>query len=127
MTIVSPATTRVDVNCRLGDTFTLVLPVLDSSTPPEPVTVDGWTVHAQIRHVAGDELLYEWHTTPTGAQGTATAAGTSVSLMFDGVATAVWSWRRDAQFDVCLTEPNGTPHVLAAGRLRVIPLVTQGA
>lgn len=124
MVLVNPTATRVDILCRLGDTFTLAFPILDSAAAP--VTVTGWVVRAQVRHTAGDALLYEWRTAPAAGQGTATASGTTVALLFDGAVTRLWTWRRDAAFDLFAYEPTtAVPHAVAAGRFRVIPPITQ--
>lgn len=125
MTVLAPTATRADITCRLGDSFTLTFPVLDDADVG--VTLTGWSVRAQVRHTADDTLLYEWTSAPTAGQGTATIGTTSVSLIFDGVVTEDWAWRRDAQYDLRLYEPDGTPHVVAAGRFRVIPPITQAA
>lgn len=124
MSVVSPTATRCDITCRLGDTFTLTFPILDSASAP--VTVTGWTVRAQVRHAAGDSLLYEWATTPSAGQGTATVSGTSVVLAFNGAVTKLWAWRQPAQFDLFIYEPStAVPHAVAAGRFLVIPPITQ--
>lgn len=128
MAVIGPAATRVDVNYRLGDTENLLFPILDSSTPPAVVDVSTWTAHAQVRHTAGDGLLYEWLTNPTAAQGRAVVGPAGVTLQFDGAVTALWPWRRDSWFDVFVYEPTtATPHCVAAGRFRVIAPITQGA
>lgn len=122
------ATTRTDIDVQLGDTFALSFPILDSSTPPLTIDVTGWTAHAQVRHTAGDGLLYEWHTTPITGQGIATVSPAGVTLAFDGTVTAAWTWRRDAAFDLFVYEPTtAVPHCVAAGRFRVIPSITVGA
>lgn len=123
MAVITPAATRVDIDVRLGDTFTLLFPVLDVANAA--VSVAGWAAHAQVRHTAGDTLLYEWHTAPTTGQGTATTSSAGVTLLFNGAVSALWTWRRDAQFDLFVYEPDGTPHVLAAGRFRVFVPITQ--
>jgi len=126
VTVINPATTRSDINCQLGDTWSLLFPVLDATNALIDVTA--WTAHAQVRHTAGDGLLYEWHTSPTTGQGAAVVSSAGVTLRFDGAATALWSWRRDAFYDLFVYEPTtAVPHCVAAGRFRVIPPITVGA
>lgn len=125
MTQLYPSATRVDLDVQLGDTFTVVFPVLDVTDAL--VDVSAWSAHAQVRHTAGDALLYEWHTTPSAGQGTATVSTAGVGLVFDGTVTAVWTWRQPALFDLFVYDPTGVPHCVAAGRVRVLPSITTGA
>ena len=124
MSYLPTATSRADFDVQAGDTSTIGFPIVDSTGAAIDVT--GWTAHAQLRFAPNAALLYEWHTSPTGTQGQLTTSSSGVALALDGPTTAAWAWKRDSHFDLLIYEPSGTPHVVAAGRVRVIPAITQG-
>lgn len=115
---VEPAALKFDWEFLKGDTFDLVVPVLDATN--FPVDVDGWSVRSQARRSDDDPLLYEWST----ALGNAEVSGTDAVLHVDGLITRAWTWR-DALFSVEVVEPDDTPHVIAYGALHALSNPTQ--
>lgn len=60
-----------------------------------PLDVTGWAVHAVARRNAvWGTVLSEWSTTPTGAQGTATSTGSTVTLQITPALSTAWNCRR---------------------------------
>lgn len=116
--VLAPAATAIDWSIIKGcDTYSVVVPVLDATGAP--VTVDGWTVKAQVRRTAGEPILHEWST----ADGNASCAGTNVTFQVIASVTAAWTWT-DAQISVVVTDTSSKPHCIAAGRIRALPDIT---
>lgn len=69
------------------------------------LNVTGWSVRAQARPTPEDTvLLAEWVTgTPTGLQGQATAAGSTVTLTVPGAMSDAWTWE-SAVLHIRITE-----------------------
>jgi hypothetical protein len=105
--------TSVDWPFIKGDSFTLHVPVLDSTN--FAIDLTGWSGIAQIRHSSADPVLHEWSAAAQNLQ----ASGTELLLTVDGTVTAEWSWERAAVSVVAL-ESDGTPHVIAIGTAHAI-------
>lgn len=117
--VLAPAATAVDWSIIKGsDTYTIVVPVLDATNAS--VTVDGWSVKAQVRRSAADPLLHEWST----ADGNASCSGTSVNLQVIASVTGAWAWT-DALISVVVTDLAGKPHCIAAGVIHALSDITQ--
>jgi hypothetical protein len=115
---LTPAATAIDWEIIKGcDSFTIVVPVLDATNAS--VTVDGWSVKAQVRRTAGEPLLHEWST----ADANASCSGTNVNLQVIASVTAAWTWT-DAQMSIVVTDLVSKPHCIAAGRIRALPDIT---
>ena len=70
-----------------------------------PLDITGWTVHATaVGPGSGEPVVAEWHTTPTGSQGQATASTATVALAVPAAMSAAWSWRYAVLY-IELTEP----------------------
>lgn len=111
-----------------GATRTVVVSgIVDSAGAP--LTVTGWTVHAQVREAQEGPLLAEWVSgTPTGSQGQATASGTSVTLSVPYAMSSAWTFRT-GRLHVELTEPgvNGRRERIADERIVVDPEIVREA
>jgi hypothetical protein len=117
--LLRPAATAIDWEIIKGESFTITVPVLDSSNAP--VTVDGWSAKAQVRRSEDDAVLFEWSATASNI----TVSGTSVLLSVVGSATALWAWSA-ALVSVVVYEPStAKPHVIASGTLAALPQITQ--
>lgn len=115
---LAPAATQIDWEIITGcDSYTIVVPVLDSTGAA--VNVTGWTVKAQVRRSAAEPLLHEWST----AAGNAACTGTNVTLAVVAAVTAGWTFT-DAQMSIVVTDTQATPHCIASGRLRALPDIT---
>jgi hypothetical protein len=116
--VLRPAATAVDWSVLKGDSFDLVLAVLDASNVAVDVT--GWTAKAQVRRSAADPLLYEW----SAAEGNLTISGDEVTLNVIGADTAAWGWSA-ARISVEVTDPDGKPSTIAYGTIRALDEITQ--
>lgn len=112
-----PAATPIDWEIIKGESFNIVVPVLDATEAP--VTVTGWTVKAQVRRSEDDPVLHEW----SAAQSNATVGTTSVTLKVVGAATSLWPFQT-AAISIEVYELDGTPHVIATGTIRALPEIT---
>lgn len=116
---LTPAATRISWQIIKGaDDFTIVIPVLDATNIP--VTVDGWTVKAQVRRLENGPLLHEWSTTV----GNAVCVDTTVQLTVSSAVTGAWTWA-EGQISVVVTDLGGRAHCIAAGRIQALPEITQ--
>lgn len=118
MVRVEPAATALDWSLIKGDSFDLVLPVLDELG--QPVALAGWSAKAQIRRHPDDPLLHEW----SAAWGNVTVGATSVTLHVDGPVTALWEWSI-AHVSVEVTDLDGLTHTIARGTVRALDEVTR--
>lgn len=116
--LLRPAATQVDWEFVRGDSFQVIVPVLDAAG--QPVTVDGWTAAAQVRRGERDFLLHEWST----AAGNLTMSGTAAVLDVDGSVTAGWAWS-DALISIVVIDSEARPHVIARGTLAMLPNPTR--
>lgn len=112
------------VNTRLlieqGTTWAVTWPILDSAG--NPVTLNGWTVHAQIRASKGSpDVLHEWQT----ATGNAETSDNKVTLRVSATESSAWTWRTGV-YDVELTDPDsGRVARIAEGVVTVSAEVTR--
>lgn len=114
-----PAATPIGWEIIKGcDDFTIVVPVLDATGAL--VTVDGWSVKAQVRRSETGPLLHEWST----AAGNASCVGTAAQLVVSSAVTAGWTWA-EACISVVLTDLGGKVHCIATGRVRALPDITR--
>ncbi len=116
------------IHITQGATRSIVVSgIVDSAGAP--LTVTGWTVHAQIREAQEGPLLAEWVSgTPTGVQGQATVSGTSVELAIPYAMSTAWAWR-SARLQVEITEPgaSGRRERIADERITVDPEIVREA
>jgi hypothetical protein len=104
---------RVDLTVYAGEPVDFTIPVLDAAGAPVS-TLSGWTAAAQVRVDPTGPVLHTFTALLTGAQARVTATpGQTAGWVF---ATARW--------DLILTAPDATPHVLCAGWIRVYPTIT---
>jgi hypothetical protein len=102
-----------------GTTWKVEWPVLDGAG--QPLAVDGWTVHAQVRQSADSSVvLHEWST----AIANATAVGTKVALLVTPTVSSAWTWLTGV-YDVELTNLAGQVTRIAHGTVRVSREVTR--
>lgn len=107
----------LDVTVHAGEPLDVSVPVLDAAGLPVALS-GGWTATAQIRHNPRGDLLHTF---------TPAVEATSVRLTATAVQTRGWAdtWATPlAAWDVVLTDPAGTPHVLGPGRIQVISTIT---
>lgn len=122
-TRIAPAATAIEWELIKGDSFDLVLPVLDDAD--EPVLLDDWTGKAQVRRSEDDPLIHEWSTEGTGGTAMTLVNGTVV-LTVDGAVTSEWA-TGSAHISVEITSPAPTArtHVIANGTLRALAEYTK--
>ena len=78
-------------------------------------------VRAQARKsVKSEEVLYEWSST----DGTASIDADSIYLWIPGDVSSLWDWRA-AVYDVEYVDPDGGPHRVDQGKLKISPEVTR--
>jgi hypothetical protein len=116
--VLRPAATAIDWEIIKGETFDIVVPVLDATEAP--ATVTGWTVKAQVRRSEDDPVLHEW----SAAQSNVSVGTITVTLNVLGAATSLWDWT-SAAISIEVYEPGGKPHVIASGTIRALPEITQ--
>ena len=119
----------LDLNLKQGAGAVITLNTVDKlgAVITDPT---GYTIRAQIRRTSTGPVLFEWNSSPTTGQGTAsltyTAGPPAVStttLTFTGAESALWSFRL-ASWDCYLMAPGQEPACLAAGVVRVAPAIT---
>lgn len=115
---IRPGATQVDLVIRTGESFEIVLPVVDAAGVAVDLT--GWTAKSQIRRAAGEPVLHEW----SAAAANITLAGSTVTLAVAAAVTATWTWS-DARYDVEITDTAGRPHCIAQGSVRTQQQITQ--
>jgi len=127
---LTSAALKVDLNLRQGEGATISLTTVDrlGAVITNPT---GYTVRAQIRRTSNGPVLFEWNTTPTAAQGTATLtynagppAASTTTLVHTAAHTAPWTFRL-AVWDCFLMAPAQEPACLAAGVVRIEPQITR--
>lgn len=116
--VLRPAATAIDWTILKGDSFDLVLPVLDAAN--QAVDITGWTAKAQVRRSAAEPVLHEW----SAAENNLAIVGGEVVLQVIGSATSLWPWKT-AQISVEVTDPDGDPHTIAHGVVRALDEITQ--
>lgn len=117
--VLRPAATAIDWTIIKGETFDIVVPVLDDAD--QAVDVSTWTAKAQVRRTERDIVLHEWSTSAANIS----LVGSTVILAVVGAATSLWEWA-DALVSVEVYEPTSAkPHVIASGRIRALPEITQ--
>jgi hypothetical protein len=123
-TRIVSAATSIEWELIKGDSFDLLLPILDGAE--QAVDITGWTAKAQVRRSSADPVLHEWTTVATVATPTPNAeiSGSTLTLHVDGVVTSAWGWS-DARVSVEITEPGGRAHTVAIGVLRARQEITQ--
>lgn len=128
-TVLAPPILKLDLTFKQGASSAVTLTVVDAAGQPITSTT-GYTIQAQIRRTTTGPVLFEWNTTPTAAQGTATftydagpPAVSSVTLSSTDEQAALWLFRL-ARWDCFLTNPAGQATCLAAGAVRVEPCIT---
>lgn len=124
---LAPPTLKLDLVLKQGAGADVVLTVVDAVG--QPITnPTGYNARAQVRRTSLGPVLFEWNSSPTAAQGSATlayAAGQStVTLSFTDEQSSLWTWRL-AQWDAYLTNPAGQATCLAAGVVRIDPQITR--
>jgi hypothetical protein len=113
MTVIGKHPARVDLVVYAGEPVDFTIPVEDDGGAAVS-NLSGWTAAAQVR---GD---------PDGPQLaalTAAITGTNAQVTATPAATATWSFT-SARWDLILTAPDATPHVLCQGWVRVYPTIT---
>lgn len=127
---LTPATLKLDLNLRAGEGATISLTTVDRDGAVI-TSVAGYTIRAQIRRTSSGPVLFEWNTSPSATQGSATLtydpgppAASTTTLVHTGAHSALWTFRL-AQWDVFLIPPVGEPACLAAGVVRVDPQITR--
>jgi len=128
-TTLTAATLNLDLNLRQGEGATISLTTVDRLGAVITNT-SGYTISAQIRRTSSGPVLFEWNTTPSPSQGTATLAYdpgpptvSTTTLVHTGSHSALWTFRL-AQWDCYLMAPGQEPACLAAGVVRVAPAIT---
>lgn len=128
-TTLASATLQLDLNLRQGEGATISLTTVDrlGAVITNPT---GYTIRAQIRRTSTGPVLFEWNTTPTTGQGTATLTYTTgppavstTTLVHTGSESALWTFRL-ASWDCYLMAPGQEPACLAAGVVRVAAAIT---
>lgn len=128
-TVLKPPTLELDLYFKQGEGATISLTTVDrlGAVITNPT---GYTIRAQIRRTATGPVLFEWNTTPTTGQGTATLTYTvgppavsTTTLTHTGAESTLWTFRL-ASWDCYLMAPGQEPACLAAGVVRVAPAIT---
>lgn len=128
-TTLAAPTLALDLNLRQGEGATISLTTVDrlGAVITNPT---GYTIRAQIRRTSTGPVLFEWNTTPTTGQGTATLvydagppAVSTTTLTHTGAESALWTFRL-ASWDCYLMAPGQEPACLAAGVVRVAAAIT---
>jgi len=85
------------------------------------LTVTGWAVRAQARRTASDAaVLAEWVSgTPTGTQGQAVAAESTVTLTITPAMSDAWTWTA-AVLHIEITEPGADGREERIGDVRLV-------
>jgi len=114
-----PAATPIDWEIIKGDSFEILVPVLDGDG--ELVDVTGWTAKSQVRRSAREPVLHEW----SNAAGNLTCSSEGVTLAVVGAATSAWAWTT-ALISIEVYEPiTSKPRVIAEGVIRALPETTR--
>jgi hypothetical protein len=114
VTVLGTHPPRVDLTVHAGEPVDFTIPVLDAAGAPV-VSLTGWTAAAQIRATPAGPVLHAFTAAINGASARVTATPAD---------TAAWGFT-SAQWDLLLTAPDSTPHILCAGWVRVYPTVTR--
>lgn len=114
MAVIGAHPARVDLTVHAGEPVDFTIPVLDDATGLAVATLSGWTAAAQIRATPDGPVLHAF---------TPAIEGVGVRVTATAAVTAAWSFTT-ARWDVLLTAPDATPHVLCAGWVRVYPTTT---
>ena len=129
-TTLAPQTLKLDLNLRQGEGATISLTTVDriGNVITNPA---GYTIRAQIRRTSTGPVLFEWNTSPSSVQGSATLtydlgppAVSTTTLVHTGAQSSLWTFRL-AQWDAFLIPPVGEPACLAAGVVRIDPQITR--
>lgn len=113
MTTIGAHPAQVDLTVHAGEPVDFTVPVLNSDGTAVS-GLSGWTATAQARATADGPLLHTFAAAVDGATVRVTAAAAE---------TSGWTFTR-AQWDLLLTAPDSTPHVLCGGWIRVYPTIT---
>lgn len=120
--LLRPAATPIEWEIIKGDTFRILVPVLDDADAP--ADLDGWSAKAQVRRAEREPLLHEWSSTAAPTP-TITVQPTSLLIHVDGAVTSAWTWT-DALMSIEVREPSDGPtHTIAQGPIRALPEITQ--
>lgn len=120
--------TQFDLLLKQSCDITVALTVVDASGAPI-TNPTGWTAKAQIRTYPGGPVLFEWNTSPSAGQGTATLTYnaitgiTTLSLIATKAQTALFTWG-SAMWDCYLTTPGGLTACVVEGTVAVNPAIT---
>lgn len=84
-------------------------------------TLSDGSIRAHARKtVKSADTLYEW----SSADGSATFDADGIVLWIPGEVSSTWSWR-SAVYDVEYVDPDGKPHRVDQGKLKIDPEVTR--
>lgn len=130
-TVLKPPTLKLNLTFKQGADATIDLTVTGAGGTPITNTA-GYSVLAQIRKRPSGIVLFEWDTTPGGADGTAAFTYTpgpppesKVTLAVTATQSALFTWIGIAHWDCFLTNPAGQKTCLAEGRVTIDQRITR--
>lgn len=111
------ARTVTTITIRRGTTQAFGWAVLRAG---QRVSLDGWTVRAQVRsELDSDDVLHEFSTAGGNAK-----TGNGYVIIESDVDSETWEWKSGV-YDVRATDPDGNVLAVAEGQIRVIRSVTR--
>lgn len=110
---------RFHLRVNQGETFQLVIPVLDDNG--DPVSLSGMGARGQIRaFAASPTALYEWSTT----NGNLSFDGANVVITIPATASSAWTFR-SGEYAVELADADGNVSRLLDGQVIIHPEVVR--
>jgi hypothetical protein len=117
--VLEPAATPIEITIIKGETYQIVLPVLDDDDALVDVT--GYTARVQVRRSESEPLLHEW----SSANGKASCSAVGVTLEVLAADTAAWTWKDALISADVLTPIVAAPKTFAEGPIHARPNISR--